>query len=65
MSLELQRTSHGERSTTSRHEDDVTELGQILPPTDMGSAAYKFLFGCFVLEGLLWGMYFVFPHQFL
>lgn len=55
MSLELQGTSNDEHSP-SRHEEEEAELGQILPPTDTGSAAYKFLFGCFILEGLLWGM---------
>lgn len=27
----------------------------ILPPTDRGAAAWRFLAGCFLVEALLWG----------
>lgn len=31
-------------------------LGFSLPPTDGGKDAWLFLFACFMLEGLIWGM---------
>lgn len=36
------------------HEAD---LGFSLPPTDGGKDAWLFLFACFMLEGLIWGMH--------
>ena len=29
---------------------------QDIPPADIGLAAWRFLFGAFVIEALLWGM---------
>ena len=50
MSLDLPPISRIEPS--SEEEETPTS---ILPSTDRGLAAWKFLFACFVIEGVLWG----------
>lgn len=52
-SLELQPT--GDEPLPHRHEDGK-DLIQVLTPTDTDAAAWKFLFGCFIVERLLWGI---------
>ncbi|KAH6639960.1 monocarboxylate transporter [Truncatella angustata] len=44
------------RSPASAHDDESHDhLTVTLPPTDTGVGAYKFLFGSFIIEALLWG----------
>lgn len=48
MSLELSSRSRGDQ-------DEETTHMSSLAPTDRGPAAWKFLFGSFIIEGVLWG----------
>ncbi|KAH7254752.1 major facilitator superfamily domain-containing protein [Fusarium solani] len=48
MSLELSSRSRGE------YADETSHMSS-LAPTDRGPAAWKFLFGSFIIEGVLWG----------
>ncbi|KAJ3537571.1 hypothetical protein NM208_g6256 [Fusarium decemcellulare] len=51
MSFELSRRS----GTEPRGSESETPYMSSLAPTDRGPAAWKFLFGCFIIEGVLWG----------
>lgn len=54
MSLELSRIR--DDSALSTEEDGIEQRHiQTLPPTDQGPSAWKFLFGCFLIEAVLWG----------
>lgn len=53
MSVELQRMTgpQATRESRERTEDET----QHLAPADTGPGAWKFLFGSFIIEGILWG----------
>ncbi|KAI1130290.1 major facilitator superfamily domain-containing protein [Nemania abortiva] len=53
MSVELQRMAgpQAPQESRERNEDET----QHLPPADTGPGAWKFLFGSFIIEGILWG----------
>lgn len=53
LELESNLTTPGPSSLREDNEDN--ELIQALPPADEGADAWKFLLGCFIFEGLLWG----------
>jgi hypothetical protein len=43
-------------SVDSSNEDSSPDAMRHLPPVDTGLTAWKFLFGCFMIEAVLWGM---------
>ncbi|PLB46008.1 MFS general substrate transporter [Aspergillus steynii IBT 23096] len=51
MSLDLPHIPRTEPPT----EGDESHPVSVLPPPDRGLAAWKFLFACFIIEGVLWG----------
>lgn len=55
MSLELSRTI-GEHGGATEDEAEQDRSIQTLPPTDQGPKAWRFLFGCFMIEAVLWGL---------
>ncbi|KAL6811661.1 monocarboxylate transporter [Trichoderma camerunense] len=55
MSLELSRTI-GEHGGATEDEAEQDRSIQTLPPTDQGPKAWRFLFGCFMIEAVLWGI---------
>lgn len=38
-------------------QDDQGHLIPVLPPTDEGAGAWKYLAGCFLVEAILWGAF--------
>ncbi|UNI19303.1 hypothetical protein JDV02_005495 [Purpureocillium takamizusanense] len=48
--------NHDQDEDQERGQDhDAGHLVPVLPPTDGGAGAWKYLAGCFLVEGLLWG----------
>ena len=46
---------HGEIHVRSPAESDTEATGHQLPPVDSGPAAWRFLFGAFMIEAFQWG----------
>lgn len=51
-SVELRNVSDPYPAPSETEEGPVL---QVLPPTDRGAGAWKFLFASVVIEGILWG----------
>ncbi|GJN72726.1 hypothetical protein PLIIFM63780_006789 [Purpureocillium lilacinum] len=45
----------GEEQEQDQEQDDQGHLIPVLPPTDEGAGAWKYLAGCFLVEAILWG----------
>jgi hypothetical protein len=65
--IEIEMDRHNQPSVqltdvenTNDHTTDLLndEAGFSLPPTDGGKDAWLLLFACFMLEALIWGMFF-------
>lgn len=54
-SVELSHLAEPDALTEPLRHDDEQHNISALPPADTGAGAWKFLAGCFLVEGLLWG----------
>ncbi len=51
----------GEEQEQDQEQDDQGHLIPVLPPTDEGAGAWKYLAGCFLVEAILWGAFNLIP----
>lgn len=56
MAVELAPVASAQPPTHEESGEDRESLVPALPPPDRGPAAWKFLFGIFTIEAVLWGM---------